>query len=180
SGDGYHVVPPPYTGTFMPPKPDLVFHNAPDITETVHTAFNVELSPTKPDNDLSHTHRPSASIIEDCVSDLKDESETKIPQNVPSFVQSTEQVKSLRPSVQHVKTSIPTANPKTAIPEPTSNGNHKNRKACFVCKRLESVEARLLVYQQNETVFEKDIKLLKLEVQLRDNALVVLKQNLKK
>nr|GEW14140.1 putative ribonuclease H-like domain-containing protein [Tanacetum cinerariifolium] len=45
---------------------------------------------------------------------------------------------------------------------------------------LESVEARLLVYQQNESVFEEDIKLLKLEVQLRDNALVVLKQNFKK
>nr|GEU28806.1 hypothetical protein [Tanacetum cinerariifolium] len=45
---------------------------------------------------------------------------------------------------------------------------------------LESVEARLLVYQQNESVFEKDIKLLKLKVQLRDNALVVLRQNLEK
>nr|GEV58819.1 putative reverse transcriptase domain-containing protein [Tanacetum cinerariifolium] len=65
SGDGYHVVPPPYTGTFMPPKPDLVFHDAPTINETDHTAFNVDLSPTKPDKDLSHTHRPSAPIIED-------------------------------------------------------------------------------------------------------------------
>nr|GEZ72893.1 hypothetical protein [Tanacetum cinerariifolium] len=45
---------------------------------------------------------------------------------------------------------------------------------------LESVKARLLVYQQNEIVFEEDIKLLKLEVQLRDNALVVLIQNFKK
>nr|GEX96128.1 ribonuclease H-like domain-containing protein [Tanacetum cinerariifolium] len=45
---------------------------------------------------------------------------------------------------------------------------------------LESVEARLIVYQQNESVFEKDIKLVKLEVQLRDNALVVLRQNFKK
>nr|GEV48474.1 hypothetical protein [Tanacetum cinerariifolium] len=45
--------------------------------------------------------------------------------------------------------------------------------------RLESVKARLLVYQQNEYVFEEDIKLLKLEVQLRDNALVVLRQKLK-
>nr|GFA18532.1 hypothetical protein [Tanacetum cinerariifolium] len=44
---------------------------------------------------------------------------------------------------------------------------------------LESVKARLLVYQQNEIVFEDDIKLLKLEVQLRDNALVVLRQNFK-
>nr|GEU83762.1 hypothetical protein [Tanacetum cinerariifolium] len=60
---GYHVVPSPYTGTFMPPKPDLVFNNAPNDVETVHTAFNVELSPTKPDTDLSHTHSPSAPII---------------------------------------------------------------------------------------------------------------------
>nr|GEV64258.1 hypothetical protein [Tanacetum cinerariifolium] len=29
SGKGYHVVPPPYTENFMPPKPDLVFHDAP-------------------------------------------------------------------------------------------------------------------------------------------------------
>nr|GEV40829.1 ribonuclease H-like domain-containing protein [Tanacetum cinerariifolium] len=45
---------------------------------------------------------------------------------------------------------------------------------------LEYVEARLLVYQQNETVFEEDIKLLKLKVQLRDNALIVLRQKFKK
>nr|GEY83913.1 putative ribonuclease H-like domain-containing protein [Tanacetum cinerariifolium] len=81
SGDGYHAVPPPYTGTFMPPKPDLVFHNAHNVVKTVHIAFNVELSPTKPDNDLSHTHRPSTPIIEDWVSNLEDESETKLPQN---------------------------------------------------------------------------------------------------
>nr|GEY59027.1 hypothetical protein [Tanacetum cinerariifolium] len=44
----------------------------------------------------------------------------------------------------------------------------------------ESVEARRLVYQQNESVFEEDIKLLKLEVQLRDNDLVVLSEKFKK
>nr|GFB87236.1 hypothetical protein [Tanacetum cinerariifolium] len=52
SGDGYHAVLPPYKGTFMPPKPDLVFHTAPNVNATVHTAFNVEISPPKPDNDL--------------------------------------------------------------------------------------------------------------------------------
>nr|GEV88722.1 putative ribonuclease H-like domain-containing protein [Tanacetum cinerariifolium] len=88
SGDGYHVVPPTYTGSFMPPKPDLVFHNAPNDNETVHTAFNVELSPTKHDNDL--------------------------------------------PSVKAVETCIPTATTRTAIPKPKSNGNRRNRKACFV------------------------------------------------
>nr|GEW74790.1 ribonuclease H-like domain-containing protein [Tanacetum cinerariifolium] len=45
---------------------------------------------------------------------------------------------------------------------------------------LESVEARLVVYQQNENVFEKDIKLLKLDVMLRDNALVDLRKKFEK
>nr|GEX09436.1 putative ribonuclease H-like domain-containing protein [Tanacetum cinerariifolium] len=45
---------------------------------------------------------------------------------------------------------------------------------------LESVEARLVVYQQNENMFEEDIKLLKLDVMLRDNALVELKKKFEK
>nr|GEV95048.1 putative ribonuclease H-like domain-containing protein [Tanacetum cinerariifolium] len=55
---------PPYTETFMPPKPDLVFNNAPNGVETDHPTFNVKPSPTKYDQDLSHTHRPSTPIIE--------------------------------------------------------------------------------------------------------------------
>nr|GFD14701.1 hypothetical protein [Tanacetum cinerariifolium] len=43
-----------------------------------------------------------------------------------------------------------------------------------------SVEARLVVYQQNETVFEEDIKLLKLDVMLRDNSLAELRTKFKK
>nr|GEV81323.1 putative ribonuclease H-like domain-containing protein [Tanacetum cinerariifolium] len=80
--------------------------------------------------------RPSAPIIEDWVSDSEDESETKTPQNVPSFVQPFEQVKTHRPSVQHVETSIPTATTKTVILKPTSNGKRRSRKACFMCKSL--------------------------------------------
>nr|GEY36193.1 hypothetical protein [Tanacetum cinerariifolium] len=99
SEDGYHAVPPPYTGTFMPPKPDLVFHNAPNDVET-------------------------------------DDSKSKIPQDDPSFVQPTEQVKPPRSSVQHVETSIPVANPKTAIPKPKSQRNSKNRNACFQYARM--------------------------------------------
>nr|GEY81452.1 ribonuclease H-like domain-containing protein [Tanacetum cinerariifolium] len=34
SRDGYHAVPPPYTGTFTPPKTDLVFHNAPNVSDS--------------------------------------------------------------------------------------------------------------------------------------------------
>nr|GEU95068.1 hypothetical protein [Tanacetum cinerariifolium] len=97
--DGYHAVPPPYTGTFMPPKPDLVFNTAPTAVETDHPAFTVQLSPTKPVQDLSHTHRLTAPIIKDMVSDSEDESETKASQIVPSFVQSSKSVKSPRHSV---------------------------------------------------------------------------------
>nr|GEW66593.1 hypothetical protein [Tanacetum cinerariifolium] len=135
SGDGYHVVPPPHTGTFMPPKPDLVFHDAPNVNETAYTAFNVELSPTKPDKDLSYTLRPSTLIIEDWVSESED-SKAKILQNAPSFVQTTKQVKTPRPSVKPVENSIPVDNQRTTIPKPISHENNKNRKTCFVCKSL--------------------------------------------
>nr|GFA91758.1 hypothetical protein [Tanacetum cinerariifolium] len=78
---GYHAVPPPVFGTFMPPKPDLVFHTPPS-DENEHLVFNVQLIPTKPEQDLSS--RPSAPIIKDW--------------DVPSFAQSPELVKSPRHS----------------------------------------------------------------------------------
>nr|GEZ55496.1 hypothetical protein [Tanacetum cinerariifolium] len=75
SGKRYHVVPPPYTETFMLPKPDLVFHDASTASETVPNVFNVEPSTTKPTKELSQSNRPYALIIEDWVSDSEDESE---------------------------------------------------------------------------------------------------------
>nr|GEV64968.1 hypothetical protein [Tanacetum cinerariifolium] len=75
SGEGYHVVPPPYTGTFMPSKLALVFHDAPTASEIALTILNVE---------------------------PKDESkgEPMPTQKVPSFVQPFEHVKTLRPFVK--------------------------------------------------------------------------------
>nr|GEV20149.1 ribonuclease H-like domain-containing protein [Tanacetum cinerariifolium] len=73
--EGYHAVPPPYTGTFMPLKPDLVFHDASTVSEIVPTVLKVEPSSTKPKKDLSQSNRPFAPIIEDWVSDSEDESE---------------------------------------------------------------------------------------------------------
>nr|GFB90536.1 hypothetical protein [Tanacetum cinerariifolium] len=96
----------------MPHKPDLVFNTAPIPVETNHLAFNVQLSPTKPEQALSYTSRPSAPIIEDWVSNFEEESEPKdSQQSVPSFAQSSEHVKTPRHSV--------------------------NRKACFVCKSVD-------------------------------------------
>ncbi|GJU69029.1 hypothetical protein Tco_1255288 [Tanacetum coccineum] len=45
---------------------------------------------------------------------------------------------------------------------------------------LESVEARLDVYKKNEAIFEEDIKILKLNIMLRDNALIELRKKFEK
>nr|GEW75116.1 ribonuclease H-like domain-containing protein [Tanacetum cinerariifolium]GEZ46452.1 ribonuclease H-like domain-containing protein [Tanacetum cinerariifolium] len=83
-------------------------------------------------------------MIEDWISDSEDESKTKSPHNVFSFVQSTEQVKSFRPSVQHVETFIPAVTSMPTSLKPTSNGKHRNRKACFVCKILTQSKSVLI------------------------------------
>nr|GEV09568.1 hypothetical protein [Tanacetum cinerariifolium] len=75
------------------------------ITSSSSSSDN-ELSPSKPTQDLSHTNRPSAPIIEDWVSDSKDESEINDPQSVPSFIQCSEQVKTPRHFVQPFETPI--------------------------------------------------------------------------
>ncbi|GJT51991.1 hypothetical protein Tco_0978148 [Tanacetum coccineum] len=53
--------------------------------------------------------------------------------------------------------------------------NVRAYKAC-----LESVEARLDVYKKNEAVFEEDIKILKHDIMLRDNALTELRKKFEK
>nr|GFA38878.1 hypothetical protein [Tanacetum cinerariifolium] len=77
SGEGYHDVPPPYTGTFMPLKPDLVFHDAP----------------------------PASEIVPNVTSDSEDESEPKsmCNQKEHSFVQTSEHVKTPRASIKTVE-----------------------------------------------------------------------------
>nr|GEW96520.1 retrovirus-related Pol polyprotein from transposon TNT 1-94 [Tanacetum cinerariifolium] len=111
SGERYHVVPPSYTGTFMPPKPDLVFHDARTVNDTVPTAFNV-----KPNEESEGEPTPA--------------------QKAPSFVQTTEHVKTPRPYVQPVERPILVVNLKTDIPKSRGYRHSQNRKACFVCKRL--------------------------------------------
>nr|GFA17809.1 hypothetical protein [Tanacetum cinerariifolium] len=103
---GYHVVPPPVTGTFMPPKLDLMF-NTPPSNENEHIAFNVHISLTKPEQDLSS--RPSASIIEDWVSDSEEDDMPQVFKDVPSFAQSFEFVKSPRHSCQLFQALVPVA-----------------------------------------------------------------------
>nr|GEU37723.1 ribonuclease H-like domain-containing protein [Tanacetum cinerariifolium] len=80
SGEGYHAVHPPCTGTFMPPKPDLVFHDASTVSETVPTVF---------DSEDEYEGEPIPS------------------QKAPSFVQTSEHVKTPRTSVKPVEHPTP-------------------------------------------------------------------------
>nr|GEX86849.1 histidine kinase-, DNA gyrase B-, and HSP90-like ATPase family protein [Tanacetum cinerariifolium] len=58
---GYHAVPPPVTGTFMPPKPDLVFHTAPIDVETDHSAFTPVEAPILNDTLKSTSPKSNSS-----------------------------------------------------------------------------------------------------------------------
>nr|GEW97101.1 hypothetical protein [Tanacetum cinerariifolium] len=121
SGNGYHDVPPPYTGTFMPLKPNLVFNNAPTDVETDHPVFTVKLSPTKPNQALSLTNRSSAPIIEDWVSDSEDKSKTKTPQtSKPVSITAIRPISTVVP-----KTSV--TRPKQVKPTVTNPNSSKRR-----------------------------------------------------
>nr|GEW85228.1 hypothetical protein [Tanacetum cinerariifolium] len=105
TGEGYHVVHLPYTGTFMPSKLDLVFADDPNASESVANMVNVESSTNKPSKDMSKTHRSDAPIIKDWISDTGDETKIEyvLKQREPSFVPPSEHVKTSRESVKKVK-----------------------------------------------------------------------------
>nr|GEX89038.1 ribonuclease H-like domain-containing protein [Tanacetum cinerariifolium] len=63
SSEGYHVVLSPYTGTFMPPKPDLIFNDAPNASESVDNVVNVESSSHKPSKDMPKILRESVKKV---------------------------------------------------------------------------------------------------------------------
>nr|GEU82604.1 hypothetical protein [Tanacetum cinerariifolium] len=130
SGEGYHVVPPLYTGTFMPSKPDLVFHDAPTASETVPNVFNVEPSTPKPTKDMSSSNRHSSPIIEDWVSDSEDESEGEpMPtQKAPRFVQTSKHMKTPRTFVKPVEHTKQAKNLRT--------DNHKSRDCDYYEKQM--------------------------------------------
>nr|GEY11213.1 hypothetical protein [Tanacetum cinerariifolium] len=128
---GYHAVPPLMSRTFMPPKPDLVFHTPPS-DENEHLAFNVQLSSTKPEQDLPS--RPSAPIIKDWVFDSEEDDMPQVTKDVPSFAQSPELVKSPRHS------GLPSPPPMSVAPSvplrthSPSKGSRRTKKTCFVYK----------------------------------------------
>nr|GFB03692.1 hypothetical protein [Tanacetum cinerariifolium] len=133
TGKGYHVVPPPYTGTFIPPKPDLVFNDAPNASESIANVVPVESHTYKPSKDISKTLKPDAPIIEDWTSDSEDETEIEsVPKHKePSFVPSFERVKTPRESVKKVEHPKQAQYLRTDNQKSRGHKNSWNRKACL-------------------------------------------------
>nr|GEW62196.1 hypothetical protein [Tanacetum cinerariifolium] len=76
SGDGYHVVPPPYTRTFMPPKPDLVFimHPMPSV-KTLETSIPAATHKTvipKPKSQRNSMNRKACFVCKSLTHLIKD------------------------------------------------------------------------------------------------------------
>ncbi|GKC72197.1 hypothetical protein Tco_1118080 [Tanacetum coccineum] len=156
---GYNVVPPPYTGNFMPPKPDLSFCgleefvNEPIVSEPTVKKHVVETSEAKASADKPKVVRKNngAPIIADWVSNSEEEDvpQAKIEKKTVKFsfskiefVKSKEQVKSSR------KTTVKQGNQNRQNTY-TARGNQRNwnnmmsqrlgsdfemtNKACYVC-----------------------------------------------
>ncbi|GKD71109.1 putative ribonuclease H-like domain-containing protein [Tanacetum coccineum] len=104
---GYNAVPPPYTRNFMPPKPDLVYPSLDDFVEVNESVSKsvVEKSTVETNEPKTTRKENGAPIIEDWVSERKDEDVPKIKTvekfNKPrfakiNFVKSTKQEKPAR------------------------------------------------------------------------------------
>ncbi|GJW58943.1 putative ribonuclease H-like domain-containing protein [Tanacetum coccineum] len=164
SDKGYHAVPPPYTGNYMPPKPDLTFIDEHVESKSLDVVSNIVSSDVKTfeskletvDKSVSNTVESntvrkenfSPPIIEDWTSD--DECEEEFKSNVETKIvrPSTEKikfVKTARETVEKIET------PKQNKHHPRGNLRNWNNlksqrlgsnfkminKACFVCGSFE-------------------------------------------
>nr|GEV60252.1 cysteine-rich receptor-like protein kinase [Tanacetum cinerariifolium] len=104
---GYHAVPPPYTGTFMPPKLDLVFHTAPIPVEMTTLPLMCSLV--------------LLSLNKTCLIHL----------DLVHLSLKTGH------SVQLIKTTFQAATSVPATPKSNSSGERRNKNACFICKSMD-------------------------------------------
>ncbi|GJW13506.1 ribonuclease H-like domain-containing protein, partial [Tanacetum coccineum] len=157
TGLGYNAIPPPYTGNFMPPKPNLTFSgleefiNKPIVSEPIVKKPVIETSEAKASANKPKAVKKNngALIIEDWVSDSEEEDmrQAKIQKKIvkPSFakiefVKSKEQVKTPRKTTVKQDKNVNTARPKVVVntvkPKALLNavkGNHVNAVKASVC-----------------------------------------------
>nr|GEY80622.1 copia protein [Tanacetum cinerariifolium] len=107
-------------------------------SETVTNVVNVESSSNMPNKDMSKTLRHGSHIIKDWTSDSEDESEIEsVPkQKEPSFVPTSEHVKTPRKTVKKIEHPKQAKNLRKNNQKSRGHKNSWNMKACFVCKSL--------------------------------------------
>ncbi|GKA95056.1 putative ribonuclease H-like domain-containing protein [Tanacetum coccineum] len=113
--EGYYTVPPPYTGNYMPSKPDLSFAGLDNsvyktkVSETITTASKT----SKDSLEKPKTVRPSAPIIEEW--DTDSDNDRQVPVNVAK--QSSPRVATLISTTRPVNTATPKSkgNPKYTL-----------------------------------------------------------------
>nr|GFB38287.1 hypothetical protein [Tanacetum cinerariifolium] len=110
----------------------LVYKQNESALEENIKVLNIELSPTKPEQNLPS--RPSAPIIEDWISDSEEEAMPQVTKDVPSFAQSSELVKSPRHSGLISLPPISVAPHVQLRTHSPSKGLRRTKKTCFVCK----------------------------------------------
>ncbi|GJT88757.1 ribonuclease H-like domain-containing protein [Tanacetum coccineum] len=129
TGDGFHAIPPPYTGNYMPSRPDLSFVGLDD------SVYKTKVSETE--TSISKT---SKDIVEKPKTVRPDQTKPKFTKI--SFVKSDENVKSVNKENTHKqveyprKSQSPRGNRRNwngMMTQKLGNGFEFIKKACFVC-----------------------------------------------
>ncbi|GJX18838.1 ribonuclease H-like domain-containing protein [Tanacetum coccineum] len=154
TSEEYHVVSPPYTRIFMPPKYDLILADEGEyiFSESVTNIPDAATSEAK--TSVSKPKSVGEPLIEDWISDSEDENETefKSKQRKPSFakiefVKSNEHVKTPRESVKKIENKKQAKYPRKNSQNPRGNQRNWNNlmtqklgsnfefknKACYEC-----------------------------------------------
>ncbi|GJU58857.1 hypothetical protein Tco_1236623 [Tanacetum coccineum] len=155
---GYHVVPPPYTGNFIPHKPDLTFID--EIVESENMDVTTVITPSDFEKDMSNHESAGVknngdavepkivkenSFIPPIIEDWNSDNESEIDYTVRSSIEKIRFVKPAREIVEKVET------PKKNKHHPRGNQRNWNNilsqrlesdfkminKACYVCGSFE-------------------------------------------
>ncbi|GKA18457.1 putative ribonuclease H-like domain-containing protein [Tanacetum coccineum] len=156
--NGYHDVPPPVTGNYMPPLADLSFAGLddsvyrPTANKTSASVSQVETSITPPSNTSVEmprveSVRPSRVIIEDWVSDddedifQSEDSQTTVKPSFKKIEFTKARNEPVKSDKQAVKPRMVTQSPKVdrkdwngKMTQKLGLGFRFTKKACFVCR----------------------------------------------
>ncbi|GJT07560.1 retrovirus-related pol polyprotein from transposon TNT 1-94 [Tanacetum coccineum] len=168
-GLGYNAVPPPYTGNFMPPKPDLSFIGLDEfVNETA--VENCKAMSSKEDPKVIRKN-DGAPIIEEWVSDSEEENVTQTKTDMKTDKPSIDKIEFVKPKQQE-KTAGKTVKQVEKHRQNTHilRGNQINwnnmmsqrlgsnfkmfNKACYVCGSFDHLQGNPQIDLQDQGVID--------------------------